>query len=241
MLKLPKVQLNLWMTVTALPVFLVLIGLGTWQLERLKWKEKIISERMQRFSAPILSIGDIQKQQLPNFEFRRIRVGGRYLHAREMLVVNKVWRGQPGFHLITPFKTNVGGSLLVNRGWVPMDWPEKYSAKAQSEATLELTGNIRLDSRNNLWIPDNEPNKNVWFFVDVEQMAAQADLKDYHPYLIELRSNKKSVGYPKAQLSRLNVRNKHFEYALTWYALAVTLFIIFVAFHIRKREYKHSD
>ena len=241
MLKLPKVHLNFWMTVSALPVFLLLIGLGTWQLERLKWKEKIIAERMQRFSAPLLSIGDIKNQELPNFEFRRISVGGRYLHAREMLVVNKVWRGQPGFHLITPFKTNIGGTLLVNRGWVPMDWPENKSAKAQSKSTLELIGNIRLDGRTNLWIPDNEPNKNVWFFIDVEEMAAKANLKDYYPYLLELRSSKKSVGYPKALLSRINVRNKHFEYALTWYALAITLFIIFVAFHIRKREYKHSD
>ncbi len=241
MLKIRRVQLNFWMTVSALPVFLLLIGLGTWQLERLKWKEKVISERMQRYSAPLLTIGDIMDQQLSALEFRRVSVGGRYVHAKEILVLNKVWRGHPGFHLITPFKTHIGGTVLVNRGWVPMGWPEHKSPQGQAEGPIELIGNIRLDGQKNFWIPDNEPNKNLWFFIDVKQMAAQIGLKDYYPYLIELRSRKKSVGFPKAQRERINVRNKHFEYAVTWYALAITLIIIFVAFHIIKREDKASE
>ena len=44
---------GLWPTVAAFFGLLVLLGLGTWQVERLQWKEALIAERRAGLAAPV--------------------------------------------------------------------------------------------------------------------------------------------------------------------------------------------
>jgi surfeit locus 1 family protein len=234
-------RLNFWMTVCAVPALMILLGLGFWQVQRLEWKQAIINERAERLAAPPLDIASVSATSWQEVEHRRVKITGKYLHDREILLLNSVRHGQNGFDLITPMALESGGTVLVNRGWVPRDWPQPESrgglARRRPSGTVERTGILRAGGkRGNPWIPDNEPARDQWYFPDVAQMAAKARLADARPYFIELAPGGNLEGYPKGPHASSAIRNKHLEYAITWFGLAATLLVIYVLYHIRRRD-----
>tara|TARA_Y100001970_G_scaffold293181_2_gene438361 strand:+ start:4137 stop:4817 length:681 start_codon:yes stop_codon:yes gene_type:complete len=223
------------MTLCALPVLTLLVGLGFWQLDRLEWKEALIYERAYRGAMPIIPIADLPNDEWQEFEYRRLALQGRYLHDREMLIWNKVRHGQNGFDLITPFLLESGSSVLINRGWVPPSWSEGVIFRSRPVGSIKLTGVMRRSGRPTKWVPDNNAKGDEWFFVDVTEMAKSAGLTDTKPYLVIVKPNIEDRSYPKAPHARDKIRNKHLEYAVTWFGLAGTLVVIYVAYHWRRR------
>lgn len=234
-------RLNFWMTACAVPALMILLGLGFWQIQRLEWKNAIIAERAERFAAAPLEIASVPGTGWQRFEHRRVRVTGKYLHDREILRLNSVRHGQTGFDLITPMVLDSGGTVLVDRGWVPRQWPQRDFqgdlVRRRPAGTVERIGILRAGGKGgNPWIPDNEPARDQWYFADVAQMAAKAGLDDARPYIVKLASGRDLVGYPKGPHTADGIRNKHLEYAITWFGLAATLVVIYVLFHIRRRD-----
>lgn len=165
-------------------------------------------------------------------------IRGRYLHDREILLLNRVRHGQTGFDLITPMVLTSGGAVLVNRGWVPKAWPEKDElTRRRPTGTVERVGVLRAGGKGgNPWIPDNEPARDQWYFTDAAQMAAKAGLSAAKPYIVKLTPGRDQAGYPKGPHASSRFRNKHLEYAITWFGLAATLVVIYVMYHVRRRD-----
>jgi surfeit locus 1 family protein len=230
-------RLNFWMTVCAVPALMILLGLGFWQVERLEWKQAIIDERAARLAAPPVAIAAVPETSWQNIEHRRVTVRGRFIHDREILLLNRVRHGQTGFDVITPMILESGDSVLINRGWAPKAWKKGDLARRRPDGVIERTGVLRAGGKQgNPWIPDNEPGRDQWFYIDTVQMAAKAGVNDARPYVIKLTPSLDLVGYPKGPHASFKIRNKHLEYAITWFGLAATLMIIFVAYHIRRRD-----
>lgn len=232
------IRLNFWMTVCAVPALMILLGLGFWQVQRLEWKQGIIDQRAERLAAPPVRIADVPDTGWGDIEHRRIRIRGQFRNDREILLLNQVRHGQTGYDLITPMILEGGGTVLVNRGWVPKAWPEKTDLPRRRPAgTVERTGILRAGGKaGNPWIPDNDPGRDQWYFTDVAQMAAKAGVKDPRPFVIELSPGREQAGYPKGPHASHQIRNKHLEYAITWFGLAATLVVIYVMYHIRRRN-----
>jgi len=235
--KRAPLRLNFWMTVCAVPALMVLLGLGFWQVERLEWKQAIIDERAKRLAAAPVDIAAVSDTGWGNIEHRRVKLRGRYAHDREILLLNSVRHGQTGFDVITPMILETGGSVLVNRGWVPKGWTEGVLTRRRPGGVVERIGVLRSGGKQgNPWIPDNEPDRDQWYYTDIAQMAAKAGLADARPYVIKLTPSRDLAGYPKGPHASFKIRNKHLEYAITWFGLAATLVIIFVAYHVRRRD-----
>ena len=230
------IRLNFWMTVCTVPVLMLLVGLGVWQLQRLEWKEGIIAERAERAAAPPLAIAEIPDAVWKNLEHRRVTLRGTYLHDREMLIWNKVRHGQTGFDLITPMKLADGGSVLVHRGWVPRAWPEGQVQRRRPRGEIQITGVLRNGGKATPWIPDNNPKTGEWFFADVALMASTAGITGTKPFMVRVTPAPAAAGYPKGPHASFKIRNKHLEYAVTWFGLAATLVIIYIAFHWRRNK-----
>lgn len=233
-------RLNFWMTVCAVPALTILLGLGFWQLNRLEWKQGIIDERAERLAAPPIDIARVSDTAWRDVEHRRVTVRGKYLHDREILLLSSVRHGQTGFDLITPMVLESGGSVLVNRGWVPKAWPRSEATgvlvRRRPAGVVERTGLLRAGGKGNPWIPDNDFARDQWYFTDVARMAAKAGLDDAKPYIVKLAPGRDLEGYPKGPHESYEIRNKHLEYAITWFGLAATLVAIYVMFHIRRRD-----
>jgi len=88
--------------------------LGTWQQKRAS--EKLVLEQQHRTAMPLSLESAMQKEH----RFSSVNVGGRYDTNRHILLDNQIWQGRAGVYVFTPFFTNQGKILLVNRGWLPL-------------------------------------------------------------------------------------------------------------------------
>jgi surfeit locus 1 family protein len=228
-------RLNFWMTVFAVPALMLLVGLGTWQLQRLEWKQNLIAERADRFAAAPLTLADVSTDKWREIEHRRVTLRGRFLHDREILIISKVRHGQTGFGLITPLVLSNGGNVLVDRGWVPRNWKTGDLERRRPEGVVELTGVLRDGGKATPWVPDNDPATDQWFYADSVQMASKAGLADAKPFFIRVTPGRDETGYPKGPHASFKISNRHLEYAVTWFGLAATLVIIYVAYHLRRQ------
>ena len=230
-------------SLAALAALTVLLGLGTWQVQRLVWKDALIAERQARASAPAIPLpAVIEAPEV--LEHRRVTVTGRYLHRRELYWGGRPRRGVVGFGVVTPFVLADGRGLLVHRGWVPPERKDPETrAAGQPAETVELEAVVRRGGwKGSPWFrPDNAPADNYWHWIDVPAMAARAGLA--HPiseiYLDLLGAapgGAASGGWPIAPAAQSAIVNNHLEYALTWYALAVALLVIYVIFHSTRKR-----
>ncbi|MDH3594519.1 MAG: SURF1 family protein [Rhodospirillales bacterium] len=227
-----------WPTLFTLPMLATLIGLGTWQLQRLEWKQARIAERETRSIAPAIDLPrEIADPQA--LEFRRVALTGRFLHAREMYLNGRTYKGQVGVHVVTPFVLSDGRGLLVDRGWVPMarkDPASRPDGQVAGIVTLEALLRSGGWTGSRTFRPDNRPEENLWFWVDPVAMAAWAGLEDPVTALYAAAGAAENPGgLPVGGQTRVTLRNDHLQYALTWYALAVALAVIYGLYH-RKRE-----
>ncbi len=228
----------LWPTLFTLPALVALLGLGTWQLHRLDWKEGLIAEREARSTAPAMVLPrEIADPEV--LEFRRVRLAGRFLHEAEMYLTGRTYRRQVGVHVVTPMVLADGRGLLVDRGWVPMSRKDPASrAEGQPEGPVVVeallrTGGWKGSAR---FRPDNQPEDNTWFWIDPEAMAARAGLKDPVTAVYAAAGPAENPGgLPVGGQTKITLRNDHLQYAITWYALAVALVVIYLVYHLRRR------
>ncbi|MFO0995652.1 MAG: SURF1 family protein [Alphaproteobacteria bacterium] len=224
----------LWPTViTALGV-LILVGLGTWQLHRLAWKEKIVRSIEAHSTAPVL---DGLPDDVPPAElaFRHVRLTGTFLHDKEMYLTGRTHKGVVGLHVVTPLRLEDGRIVLVDRGWVPPDRAEpRLRSEGLSDEPVEVEGMIRTKAHRGPLTPDNRPDQNLWFHINVSEMAKYAGVA-LLPFYVEAGSAVNPGGYPVGSDRPIEVRNDHLQYAATWYALAVALVVIYVVYRRRQR------
>ena len=207
----------------------VLLGLGTWQVQRLAWKEAMI-ERAQtnRTGAPIPYDGLFPLEETAeDIEYRPVRLSGRFLHDREQYYF-ATYEGTTGRFVYTPLERADGSIVWVNRGFVPQGLE---SQTFQPEGPQTLTGLAREApaEKPNDFFPDNEPERNLFFWKDRDAMteAASLDQAQVLPFFVDAgRDAENPRRLPIGGVTRIEFPNNHLQYAVTWYGLALTLVLI---------------
>ena len=218
----------------AIPAVLFMLGLGVWQIERRAWKTDLIETRRTRIASPAVALP--QTPDLSKTEYRRVRLRGRFLHDREMYLSGRSWRARLGYHIITPMALSTGGTVLVNRGWVPLKRKDPTTRQAgQIGGAVSIIGHLRAEPRKSRFSPDNAPDKNFWFQIDLPAMVAHAKLTDTRTYYVQAAEPPPPGGWPKPVRIRINLPNDHLKYAITWFLLAAAFAAIYVIYHLRRR------
>lgn len=227
---------TLWPTVFTIPALALLIVLGSWQVQRLHWKEAIIAEREAAMARAPLSVASITKAG-PSLWFRPVRATGVLLHDSEIYMDGKSYRSNPGGQVVTPMRLDRGGVVYINRGWVPRELrtPEKRPA-GQVAGSVTVSGILRRSGRTNDWIPQNQPDKNEWYSVDVGAMAKRQGLVEVRPFYMEAGPAANPGGWPLGRKPMILLSNNHLQYAFTWFSFAVVLLVIYVIYHIKRPE-----
>lgn len=150
--------------------------LGTWQVQRLKWKSELIAKCEDRIVRPPLPLpARIDHTAIADFDYRRVSAVGRFRHDKEMLIGPRVREGELGYMVVTPLERegDPGATVLVNRGWISKKLADK-SKRPESlpKGEVRVEGMLREPWKKNMFTPDNIPEKGEFYFPDVVQMAA---------------------------------------------------------------------
>jgi surfeit locus 1 family protein len=219
----------------------ILIGLGTWQLERKAWKEALIDRIVARSRIePPAPLPAFDAFDPAKDEFERVRATGRLLHDKETLVHGLAPGDMPGralqgYYVVTPLRLDDGRTVLVNRGFVPTELKDPgRRAAGQVEGETTVTGMLRQSEARAMFVPAPNPATGEWFNRDVPGIAAAKGLGPVAPYLIEADATPIPGGWPKGGQLRVDLPNNHLQYAFTWFGLAVCLVGVFAAFALRR-------
>jgi surfeit locus 1 family protein len=227
-------RLRLWPSLATLAALVVLVSLGTWQVERLRWKESLIAERTARLAAPaeiLPAQGD-----WPVWDFRRTEVRGTFRHDLEQLFGATTHDGQLGHHVLTPLVRPDGSALLIDRGWVPADRAHPAARReGQIEGRVTITGIARYRGADaaSWFTPANQPEQAMWFSYDLPALEQAVGLS-LLPVVVEADDRPNPGGLPVGGQTRTALANNHLQYAITWYGLALTLLAVYLAFSLRR-------
>ncbi|KAL4997619.1 SURF1 family-domain-containing protein [Aspergillus recurvatus] len=214
---------------------IISFALGTWQVQRLDWKTKLIAKvEDQLVKDPLPLPPRIDPSVVSEFDYRRVYATGRLRHDQEMLIGPRMREGQDGFIVVTPLERGQGEStVLINRGWISKKMMNQKDRDREALPTGEVTveGMIREPWKKNMFTPENQPEKGKFYFPDVEQMA---ELTGSQPVWIEqtmvqdlLESmDRESKGIPIGRAAEVNLRNNHSQYIFTWYGLSLATSIM---------------
>ncbi|HVT53725.1 MAG TPA: SURF1 family protein [Dongiaceae bacterium] len=222
-----------WPTVITVPMILIMIGLSVWQVQRLHWKEGLIAERVARTTAAPVALPPAGSD-LTALEFHRVLLSGSYDNAHEFYLAARSQNGNVGYWIVTPFKTKAGEIVLVNRGWVPVEKKLPDARKeGQVEGDTQLDGVIRLPQVQVFFQPDNEPQKNVWFYLAPTEMVAASGIPARTDLYLDAGPEPNPGGFPIGGQTRIDLPNDHLQYAITWALLAIALAVIYVVYHLK--------
>lgn len=209
------------------------LALGTWQVQRLQWKEALITKiETANAQAPLLRLPP--NNLLDEYHYRYVMLTGEYLHEHELHLAARYYKSQLGYSVLTPFKiADDERTVLVNRGWISAYEKElEKRPDSQPEGEQTITAMIRLNAERNPFTPENQPEKNVWFGRDVAQMAEYTGL-ELAPLTLDAIGDEVE-GLPIPSDGVINLRNDHLSYALTWFMIAAGIAGIFIAYHRKK-------
>lgn len=211
--------------------FILLIGLGTWQLQRLSWKVGLIRHIQSQMAAPPVPLPAAIADPAA-FDFRAVTVTGTLRPDREMRLIEQLLHGQVGDRIVEPLVRPDGGTVLVVRGWVPADRAAPASRPgSEPQGTVAIAGVARVPAPQGWMQPENQPAANQWFWIDLKAMARAAGVAAVAPVVVYEAAGQAGqlpVGGPPI----IDLPNNHLQYALTWYGLALALVVIFVLRHL---------
>jgi surfeit locus 1 family protein len=210
--------------------FVTLLALGTWQVQRLQWKEALIATIEARRSAAPLPLAEIEAlyRSSGDVDYTPVTVTGIFHHGGERHFL-ATWKGKSGFFVYTPLEFADGRFVFVNRGFVPYDLKDSSKrARGQVEGEVTVIGLARnaLPQKPSSLVPDNDPGKNVFYWKDRDAMARSANLRaaaEIAPVFIDADATPNPGGYPLGGVTLIQMPNNHLQYALTWYGLAAAL------------------
>ncbi|MGH8958136.1 MAG: SURF1 family protein [Acidimicrobiia bacterium] len=140
-----------WVTahLVALSLALLFINLGLWQLRRLeerRLENTVMISRMAEAPAPIpdlvMAVG-VDVESLAN---RPATGVGEFRPEDEVLIRSQVLNGTAGYHVVTPFDLVDGHTVLVNRGWVPLEMDQVPVPATPPAGEVEISGLIQADA-----------------------------------------------------------------------------------------------
>jgi surfeit locus 1 family protein len=227
------------LTVVSLVALALLIGLGTWQLQRRAAKHALLDQVEKRESMPpapieiLLATGDYAA-------YRPATAFGRFDFAAQGLVHAPRSDGGPtrlGYKVITPFNLASGGTILVDRGWVPVEWPAQERRVPESAAEMEIEGKLRPPTPPGTFTPPGDEEMRVFYVRDSESIARAVAVTLKSTLILEATQR---VGEPEPLASELNIPDNHLQYALTWFGLAIVLLVIYLRYHYLRGRLKFT-
>jgi surfeit locus 1 family protein len=225
----------LWPTLFSLPVLVVALGLAFWQLERREWKRDILDRIAVNQATQPMTLAELVKGPPLRHEYGRVRIAGTFLHDKEFFLAARSLKNKVGVHVMTPLRTDDGRIVLFDRGWLPSEMKDPARrAQSRPPGRVELAGIVRRTQERRQFVPENAPERNIWFHVDTPTMRRIAGAPPdpvLDRFFLEADAEPNPGGFPVGGQTRLDIPNDHLQYAITWFLIGLSLVAVYLAFH----------
>ena len=201
----------------------IFVGLGTWQIIRLNWKNNLILEIENSLKNPPVQLSQSNQQN-----YLKIKTSGRVDFEKQIYLYNLNDSGTPGFEVLNPILID-GENYLLNRGWIPFE--KKDNPEINLFDQNNIIGTLKTQGRKNIFKPDNDIKENYWFSLNREDILKFTG-KKFSKYIIYLDGN---YQFPRPKKITANISNNHKKYAMTWFSLAISILLLYLYF--RKKNY----
>jgi surfeit locus 1 family protein len=220
------------LTLFCIPLFLALVALGVWQLQRLHWKLGLIDAMNGHLHAAPLSLDEILKLTAQDAQYRRVALEGRFRNDEEAYVYTAGESGLPFYHVIVPMVLEDGRVVLIDRGIVPPAFQNPATRRnGLLKGEQRVVGVWRKPDAPGLFTPTPDLFHRVWFSRDVAGIAKAFRLKLAAPVIVESDATPVPGGWPKGGQTTVSLPNDHLQYALTWFLMAGALLVVYFAYH----------
>ena len=222
------------LTVAVLVALVVLIGLGTWQAQKIGPKTRLINSIEAGLSAEPMQLSVHLDDPQP-VAYRRVYFEGDAVDTAPIRVFGTNLKGRPGYYLYKPVIRDFGRAVLVNFGWVPM---EHETDPVLPVGPVAVSGVLVLSAVPGSFTPPNDRDRNSWFTADVFEMGEHFGLgaKDFYHFRVFSDHTVEAGSLPLGGQVRVSIPNDHREYMLTWYGLALALLGVFLLYGRKKAQ-----
>jgi cytochrome oxidase assembly protein ShyY1 len=208
-----------------------LIALGIWQLQRMREKEVL-------FAAYAAGGGEaVRFESLPaDARFQHVSAAGRYESAQQILLDNMTHEGRAGFQVLTPLRLDSGGTVLVNRGWVPLGTTREILPDVSvGDAPRLVRGRLGELPRAGVKLPAAESATwpRVMSYPDIDEVRAA--LGNVAARVIQLDAAEPD-GFVRDWHPATFPPERHLGYAITWFAMAAALLGCYFAVNLRRLQ-----
>ena len=203
---------------------LVLIGLGTWQVQRLAWKTDLTERVERQAKGPPMALEALPAPPgAPETEYAHIAVTGGFLPDTAHLF--GTYGGEPGWFVFQPFlPDDRAETVLVNRGFVRQDERAEIYELPDAPALTALVR--RFESPRSLTAFLNvppDPEGRSYYDRTRETLTGAFEPAPNRPFADYYLDSTLPTERPRGGSTRLDFSNRHLGYVFTWYGLALAL------------------
>lgn len=226
---------RLWAFVLTLAACALMVSLGQWQGRRAAEKRDLAGrfEQARQAAAVPVPAAAVAAEALA---YKRLSAKGTFVPGFTLLLDNKVYRGRPGYYVVTPLR--LAGSemhVLVNRGWVTAGKRrEDLPAIATPPGEVAVEGIGQPHAPHAFSPGGGHPPGRVWQNVGLEEFAQWSGLK-LQPVFLEQHSPASDGlvrDWPRADFGI----EKHVGYSIQWYLFAAVAAVIFIVLSFERER-----
>lgn len=216
----------------------VCVFLGNWQMHRLAEKEALIAAVDSRLNAaptPVLGPDTWASLDTEALVYQPVSLTGAYRYTQTSTVFTSLVnpKGQysgPGYWVMTPFELQGGGTVFINRGFVPQQYQEAAALgdlHGEDPGIVTITGILRTPEKADFMTPQADTSNRIEWVRDPVRLADMVDpaLAPIAPFYVDLPAGAPG-DLPQAGETVITFPNNHFGYALTWYGFAVVAVVM---------------
>jgi surfeit locus 1 family protein len=210
--------------------------LGNWQLQRLGEKEALIAAVAARLDAapiPVPPAAQWDGLDFTALEFQPVSLTGAFRYNQTVTVFTSLSEARgtasgPGYWVMTPFVLAEGGTVLVNRGFVPQSYQEAAVTDGEGEgAQVTIAGLLRPGEAPGFMTPAPDTSNRIDWVRDPARLAAMIDpaLTPLAPFYVDLPTGPPGE-LPQGGETVVEFPNNHLGYAYTWYGFAIVAVVM---------------
>lgn len=222
------------------------VWLGTWQMQRLAEKEALIAAvdaRLGADPAPVPPSDQWAELDVEALNYQPVSLTGAFRYNQTVTVFTSLANARgpaagPGYWVMTPFVLAEGGTVFINRGFVPQDFQEAAVTDGQGDdSQVTITGLLRPAEAAGMMTPGPNTSDRIEWVRDPQRLASMVDpaLAPFAPFYVDLPAGPAGE-LPQGGETVVEFPNNHLGYAYTWYGFAIVAVVMLAFWLVRQRQ-----